>query len=363
MQILYKPLFKLKLLHNYFTEGNCPIVGLVPSAETNSTMLQLGIRLVKREFGYEAFYNEGEAHQTPLLSVDAPIRLNFILRAKDPAFLNYTNIPLSNDDSTIRYMTNIGAGDAPSSTAFEFGEAISFPLRNSFSQVEIQEPETSFAIIDELGNELHTYPLEEGEVPTFIKPINEEKTVFNLDLSKEASGLCYIRKGEGPLNSFIHPPVNLQAGDLALLSIYIGDTESKGQHLIKDGVVTPTDFTINFQARATKWRYFLIDRGEPGHQGFKLIDQQTGKEIPLPDGPQATKTLPDDSEAVVLQNEEEIVLQQRPGLRFKLNMQSANGREVSIALPSADASRLNREGASAGPPESTTFYSDMYVYL
>ncbi len=48
MDINYLPLLKIQLQHDYYADGNCPAVKLVPSPITARIMQQMDIRSVER---------------------------------------------------------------------------------------------------------------------------------------------------------------------------------------------------------------------------------------------------------------------------------------------------------------------------
>jgi hypothetical protein len=278
MQIQYEPFSSIRLRHDYFPDGNCPAVSLVPSQETGQIMQKLGIRMLVKDFRTELFYNKGTTPQGQLLQTDAPIRLSFILRSTDPLFHNYT-LP------------------------------------------------------------------EDGKSETEPRFFNNLET-------------------DGPA---IDLPSNWRDGDLGLLTIYIGETESGETKILDNGVVTPEEYTIAFAVRSTVWRYHLIESGNAGYNNFQLVDFVTQQPLAPPADPPATKSMPDGSKAVVLTTETTIPLQKRPGNRFILKMGktgSPRTTPITIHLPSAEATRISLD--ELRPPDESgapVFYSDMYVYL
>jgi hypothetical protein len=170
-------------------------------------------------------------------------------------------------------------------------------------------------------------------------------------------------EGDKVLQQFMLPPQNWQQGDLGLFSVFLGDTGSKGEHILVDGAVTPADFSLKFTARATKWRYFLINSGNIDYTDFQLLDADSQNPV-SPPPTTGTKQLPDGSSAIVLTTSATIPLQQRPGQRYLLSMATAGSPPTSIPLPSSVANSISRNDAPLpdGSPDPT-FYSDMYVYL
>ena len=368
MQVQYESLSSIQLKHDYFPDGNCPAVSLIPTLETGRTMQKLGIRIGAKKIGAELFYNKGTMPQGQLLQTDAPVRLTFILRTEDSLFLNYTDLPPSMDSDSIRYLTNLRPQPDQPAEAFKVNNGELLPIVPSSFTIGVT-PGERLSLIDELGNELCVFTGEEdAEDPSHvIKITKEDLSEIVVNLSGEPEGLYTLKEGGKILKQFINAPQNLQAGDVCLLSVYLGDTGAAGKHILIDGAVEPVDFNLTFLVRETKWRYHLIDNGNAGYTNYQLLDAETRQPLAPPADPPVTKQMPDGSTAVVLTSKGKIPLRQRPGARFLLSMEKGGPERTTpiiLNLPSADASRISRDNPPPpGTSEDPAFYSDMYVYL
>jgi len=359
MQTSYSPLFKLDFQHDYFPENKCTVLNLVPTAETAKTMQSLGIQTMQREARTEFFYaSEGALTQT-----NNPIRLSFYLRAKDPLFLHYTQLPVSSPGERIHYFTNLFA--TGSSATMSASEDSTLPLRPAIFTVRASQPGAAISLFDELGNELFNSSVEEADGQSLIQPTGEDGTEYRIDLSGQAPGRYQLREGDDALLDFVMLSGDHQEGNLGLFSVYIGDTGNNGQHLLTGSVVTPADYTLAFTARATRWRYYLINQTEPGFEGFQILDGVGGAVLASSPTPPDTQTLSNGTEAVVLTLQEPIRLRQRSTKRLQLSCQQKGsgpgGTPMAIQLPSADANRITP--APPSDEESELFYSELYVYL
>lgn len=286
MQLQYSSLCKVRFLHDFFPADSYPAIAVIPTPDTAYTMQRLGIRLVDRNDGVELFYDNEPSALEALMSVVAD-QLSFILRATDPLFLNYTDVPVNLGQEIIFHLTNL----APQSGTFQIKDSATLP----------------------------------------------------------------------------HSAAGSRPGDLALLTIYLGDTETGATPIINNAMVAPAVYTFAFTARNTIWRYYLIDQGNMGFGKFQLIDHASGQPLAPPADAPVTAPLPDGSEAVILTSGSAIPLRQRPGQRFQLRMtspSSGSSTPITLNLPSADAARISRnESHPPGASEAPIFYSDMYVYL
>jgi hypothetical protein len=118
MPIQYEQLLTIRPKHDYFPEGNCPVLSFVPTVETQRVMQKLGIRMVAKGYETELFYNAGSMPEGQLLQTEDLVQLSFILRATDPAFLNYTLPEDGKSETEPRFFSNLeidgSATDLPS---------------------------------------------------------------------------------------------------------------------------------------------------------------------------------------------------------------------------------------------------------
>ena len=369
MQIRYEPLFRLRLEHNYFSEGNSPAISIVPTTETERIMQRLGIRMTARNYGVELFYNKGTMPEGQLLSIDAPVRLAFILRPTDPLFQNYTDLLPMMGGTSIRYLNNLSPQpDQPPGT-FQVANGKNFTAHPRSFNIEVNTPGKPIALKDELENVLHTFlgSVDPADASPPISLLNDDGARIQLNLNGEPSGFYTLMEEDEILQQFILSPQNWTAGDVGLLSVYLGDTGAKGKHILIDGTVTPEDFNLTFAVRETKWRYYMIDNANIGYSNLQLLDSDSRLPLTPPAVGPTSKQLPDGSTAMVLTTPTAIPLRQRPGSRFLLSIKptaSERATTITVELPSADASRISRnDSLLPDAPEDPFFYSDMYVYL
>lgn len=356
MHVEYLPLLKLSLQHDYFPKGNCPVVEVVPTQVTQTIMRQLGIRMVNRDYGVELFYSSGTNAQGRLLRElqEQVVRLSFILRPNDPLFYNYTVLPPELFAEKVPYYTNLDTA-----TSFSIAELPRLPAEAANLQITVNTPGATLSIADELGNTLYAYPGDEPEDSSGpITPAGAAGNKLMLNLSENTPGKYYLLEGEDSYSTLLYLPANWRQGDLALVTLYLGDTGDKGVHLLDNGSIAPAEFTATFQARATKWRYHLVDQQDT-LDDFKLLESGTETVVAELENPPVTRALPNGTKAFVLSSPDTIPLRGRPGQLFELSARAKdNNRQLSIPLPSADANRITQDEA-----DKSVFYSDMYVYL
>lgn len=237
MSIQYAPLVKFHLLHDYFPDGNCPAVNVVPTDTTNVAMQRLNIRMVQREYGVELFYDTAQP-------VPSGTALSFHLQVTDHLFFLYTD--LSRNQSTL-----------------------------------------------------------------LLSPADDPGAQY-------LNTVTYTTKTEN-----------------------LPDTHS-----------------ITFTAKATIWRYWLIDQQNTfGH--LELKDIASGNIVAATGESPKMHELPNGVEAKILSSPNPIPLRQQPGQVFELSTNQLGSDSLqTIPLPAASANNIKRERSDTG-----AFFSDIYVYL
>lgn len=107
----YKILCSVQILNEYFQDGFCPDLNIVPSEPTRDILKN--VRLQYKMFGHQLIiFTETDAAGLPVAPVNLSGSLVFYMDLKNPAFLNYTSINLEALQSRRFYFTNLHQNDA-----------------------------------------------------------------------------------------------------------------------------------------------------------------------------------------------------------------------------------------------------------
>lgn len=110
MSTRYTSLLKINLIHPYFVDNLCPVVRVIPTVATQSTLNRLMIRLVVRNTGIELFsgaVDDGQPSSLESVDEKEQVFLTFILRPTDPTFVNYTDMPVAPASGQITVLDNL----------------------------------------------------------------------------------------------------------------------------------------------------------------------------------------------------------------------------------------------------------------
>ena len=107
----YKILCSVQILNEYFQDGFCPDLNIVPSEPTKVVLKNA--RLQYKMFGHQLIlFTETDASGLPVAPVNLSGSLVFYMDLKNPAFLNYTSINLEALQSRRFYFTNLHQNNA-----------------------------------------------------------------------------------------------------------------------------------------------------------------------------------------------------------------------------------------------------------
>jgi hypothetical protein len=349
MDLEFHPLMQIRLRHEYFSDGNCPPVEIVPSNNTAQLMQSMTIRVVPRDYGIELFYGKQGGAPTPLAAIADSLRLSFWLRPTNPMFYNYTNHLPEGGPPALFYATN-HQQDTAKGISFSLVPSAIVSLAPHSFQRDISGAPEDVLITNESG-------ISQGGNTLTIQDNNDAEPKATVDLAGLEAGRYIFVDGDTTLE-FVAPVDGYRNGDVGLLSFYLGDSgEGKRSVIAADGTIEPATVTVFFSVRSTIWRYNLI-ASSAQFSNFSIGNDGNAPGFITPAN--ATRTLPNGAQAAVLVSSSPIPLQAKPTERFQLSFTDESGRiqNNAILLPNAGAESLSRDEVN-----SDVLYSEIYVYI
>ncbi|MBC6996650.1 hypothetical protein QWY85_08955 [Neolewinella lacunae] len=357
MQVQYTSLFQVRCWHGYFPKDVCPVLQLVPTAETAALMREFMVRQVDRAEGITNFYY-GTYRERPgaLLELEQPLLLSFRVRPTDDKFLVYTDVDLRDSFSHGYHFSNLATTDTPVGKTLTAGTANW--LRRCATGFDFARP-ASCTLVDETGESWGAYPSDGDSV--FSAPAAD---TLRLNGAGLPSGRYQIISEGAVLHDFLLMGNADQQGDLGLLSVYLGAI--KGQHIVVDGAIVEESYHLSFPARSTIWRYHFLDQSEPPYDRLVLSAVGPGGASDWEQVP-GQRVLSNGAAATVIQSTAPIPLRKVPEQRLQvLASRTENGRTQSytIPLPVAVGDAVSHSPpASAENTEQEPLFSDLYIYL
>lgn len=344
----YSNLFQFEIRHSFYENGLSRDFDIKPSPLTQQIMNKLDIRMRPEQSETKLFWGHQELNgeiSGPLLSMDKPIVLTFGLQAKQPNFINYTQVDFPSSLDKKFYYPPVTEG-----TIELAGSTVAF---NGMQQlVEFTPPPK--------GNPIEVSLQNVAGITVFTDTISEEVAQtgkYQLTLSSEEDwGQYKLIFNQGIKEQIIHALPD------SLLPITWG---------VVQFIIPPASAVANtqgfkhqlmFTARETIWRYNIIDQSKSAsYDKMVLLRNETADEGATTN----PKTLTNGMEATVLTMSSPLPLQERSQEKIELELlqtQTDNTpakSQLKIQLPTPDAQQIypERDG------DQLRIYSDIYVYM
>ncbi len=357
MQVQYTSLFQVRCWHGYFPKGICPVLQLVPTAETAALLREFMVRQVDRPEGITSFYyGTYPDRPSPLLELEQPLLFSFRVRPTDDKFLVYTDVDLRDSFSHGYHFSNLATTDTPVGKTLT-AETANW-LRRYATGFDFARP-ASCTLVDETGESWGTYPADGDSV--FSEPAAD---TLRLNGAGLPSGRYQLQSEGAMLHDFLLMGSADRPGDIGLLSVYLGAV--KGQHILVDGAIAEESYHLSFPARSTIWRYHFLDQSEPPYDRLVVGSAGPGgastwEQIP------GQRVLSNGAAAVVIQSTAPIPLRKVPEERLQVvASRTENGRTQSHTMPLPVAVGDAVSHSPPTPSENTVpepLFSDLYIYL
>lgn len=133
--VTYKPLFEVKILHHYFLDkGNTnffsmseeqkekrladfdlsSVFAIIPSAETRRKLAGHRMVFKAKTTGFTVWVNvSAESDDTPMVSLNDPLELTFMLKLVNHTFFNFTDLDLANAGKLFFFSNRKPEGETP----------------------------------------------------------------------------------------------------------------------------------------------------------------------------------------------------------------------------------------------------------
>jgi hypothetical protein len=405
-----------------------PDFSVVPTRRTEKIMKSLGMLFRDWGAGFSVLYDTKRTHgllrylrrhNPAAISTakdndtddGAETRLSFTLNVRNPNFYYFTDISYDFDvGSQCYYASNQMAHIVDGRIVLTKNEFVpeSEPLPTVGGELDIPFPEgvTEIQILDVLGNVVQCYPrhipvdlfkidpplfvISCQEVEKYLKrhhnAVTKPLDICTINFFLLPAGRYTIRYvgGHKPEYSVIYRAENEQA--LCFIDLFMTDPVPGGAGIypVRDlytdkPSIIDVVYNLNFQARSTRWGYYIVPPAKSTQLHDLHITGTNGKGDPVAFSPARQVTIGFDTNAYLSYSEMDLQLQSNSECVFKLSgrIQNAKGmitRESTLMprLPVAPPNRVE----PIQLPENTssddgiqqlvvepTYGSAIYVYL
>jgi|GEM_PF-5850045 len=241
------------LRHDYYRDGACPDLQVVPTATTSALLTARRLRLLPRADGFSVVGpvdTDSAGNTVPSFPLEVSTRLVFALVLTRPDFLYFTDLPLETGSAT-RYLLRNREGALELSSGAVVARADQ--VRLSPPQLTVAVPRSAIGaavvVTDEANAERARV-----QVPSFTGDSLE----VPLSLGG-LSGVASLKVGAAPAERLFVDAELPRLGPFAVLELRtLGGTWPPTQVVGGKQAIAPLDFTADFRRRSTRWRYHVV---------------------------------------------------------------------------------------------------------
>lgn len=358
----FLPLFKVQCRHDYFADGICRPLKLLPTAGCARQLARYQLRFRAESGGGEVYYQDGVS---PLNQFRESTPLAFWLVNSDPGLLSYTELDASvaSGEAGVFYFDNLDAQpDGQDVNAVRLNPpgplaAPRVPTRPSRFSVPLDAPVRAVAqslhsrLTGAAGTPVWQLPSADAALRTLpfaFGDVGEGRYLLSVD-------------GREVLDFWLGMPPEQVWGVVAIYpggSLQRGNFPSTLQSIAVDGKATAKTYAIQLTALALPWRYCLT--GQPGaeldFEQYELVATlRNGQQVSFIGGPGDAL---DGRPVYRFASPHALPLGERPGDALSVQLRPKPGARPTAPLRLGYPQPRNISGAAAGGP-----YADVYVHL
>jgi hypothetical protein len=336
IQIKYKLLFELEILHSFYRNGKCPDFNLTPTEACKAALNSFGLRFLPTMFGGKVYakVKPDETLQSPLAE---GCKFSFSMLLNNRSFDNFSKINALKPRGSHYYFSNLtsnlSSDSVPllvsNSTSKVVSDADLLPfVSHSFSY--------SHKSTTDFQDGLLQFP-DSGEVFTQRLTNYNNHFNFSFDLEKSRGGRASFFV-EGVEKASMYVLSRGEPRDLfGTIEIYYQSTlPPEFQFQNNNLTISPKKYQIPFSHNSTRWRY-IIDRRFNQSVSEVVVNKANGSPIPFT---AATNAPPNH---FILASNQPIALQEDPITGIQLRDQTD---KVLIAnLPNPTMQLVTTEGS------------------
>ena len=269
MNISYQKWLSVKIMHNYFTKGNCPVLALVPFDTTKKIMNNYQLLSKKTDQDLDFYIGMKPSGKKSVADeLQGADNLYFQLISTDGYFFNYTNIDSLSEGAGFFFSNGINIQYPDRLQHEEFVSAADvLTIRPLTFSIALPAMNTSIEMKNQEGKVVFEKTVDGKQVP-----------VFAIDLRGEGSGPYQLWLNNRLTESFFATDEHLDEKSIGVLEINISMLTQQ----LSSGSIPV--LTLNFEARSTYWQYGVIvkDNHKIVVEGIVIEDEEG---IPY-DGPE-----------------------------------------------------------------------------
>ncbi len=338
--IIFNKMMGIDLMHEFYTNGICREISVVPSPFTQTIMNNYGILFKSTEKGAVLMYELTYGSSTAKFPIDKKLKLTFFFSSGNSYFTNFTQLDFSDRPNSLYYFNNQSpAISGQKHTIIDSGLMAPLALISRDLKVTKNSGSVSYLLLTNPADQINKFLFsnEQDELVLKLSGLeNGRYTIKQYDSTDTLVGTPFIFYYNSDLKGQI---------PMAVFEMFIDKTYD---------ISNPIDFIFNFNSRKTFWRYKILKNkaGTPlSSDDFTSATLSIDHE---PDNPadEIKFSDPSGSNPIIIKSVEKVKLKESGYNKIRLYK---NSNILKSNLPNPSAIKLEQEG--------TDWYSDIYVYV
>jgi len=327
-----------------------------PCEESAHLAKRFGLILKEDKGAFVLLFEKDKANRLLAeLKIKENLKISFILKSGNPYFINFTEVPLE-EENTIFYFSNTKSIIKENKQYLRETEKVSeqYPTKLCRTvKITPEEKNKSIEIKDVSGFTVYRSIVGDNGLCVDNQCIPIGKYQLFIDEKLRDEFVLYS-------NIPVRKPV-------AVVDIFLtGKLKEQLIKAVKGQETSFIDYSINFAARKTYWRYFLVSKYNTGLatttiKGFKHnLNKETQQNVKF-DGPEKVRLI-SGQDAFQFVSEKPLEIKQRSDYTFQLKSTQqgvSNGKTILEKLPLASAEMIKPETSN----KALKVFSEIIVFI
>ena len=340
--IIFNKLLNINLMHEYYANGFCNDLKILPSPQTKSVLSNFGFLFKETSLGTVLLYEASDEAGTPKNPVENPLKLSFLFSSVSQYFSNFTEMDFGDDANSVYYLSNNDTGVVASGNDYtivngKLNEPV--PLKTRIFNVSKFSNDVSYLLLTD-----------EDNVDTRIS-INSDLDHVVIHMDGQESGKYELKQ---------YNSADMQLGDT--YTFYFNDKLfgripfAVFELFLEPADLTslPLNFNFNFKSRETYWRYKVLLKDAVPSTSDYTVDASTLSVNHTPDeGDTILFNSATGSDPIVIRSTDKVKLKEQ-GFE-QIGLYNGDDNILISNLPNPSPVKLEKTGGD--------WYSDIYVYV
>ncbi len=250
LQFQYKPLFCIKVSHEYYSERAGGDFAIAPTPRTAQLIDKMAMLCKAAEDKFDVLF---DATKLELLakklenSNDNELKLSFLLLSKNQYYVNITDTPVDLNGK-VAYLSNQHLGAKTNGKLHQKDYVEHVDIKNS-APVELQ---------NENGKDTFRIALENGLESNEISGA-EIKPGYQVNAESLIDGHYKIFANDKEFASFVNVASRTKYPPIGYIDIFLnGKLKEKILQGIEDAEIPTFNYSVDFRARSVFWKYIVV---------------------------------------------------------------------------------------------------------